>query len=129
MNENGLELDEGELDSDAMKEFDAFMESLESLPRSEVMVLNAVRVYDMRVAYGMLHKCFELGDGVKVVCKQSDVAQDVGYISIEGISVEITNSKEFAKIAALSSNTEVYPLANNKVRLTLGFNHLMIPLG
>lgn len=122
-----MSLDENDMEFDE-SEFNAFMESLESLHRSDVMMLNPIKVHDMRVAYGMLHGCFALGDGIKIVCKQSDVAPDVGYISLEGASVEVTDSAEFAKISALASNTEVYPLANDKVRLTFGFNNLMVPL-
>lgn len=120
-------MDEPDIEFDESA-FDAFVESIEALHRSDVMMLDPTKVHDMRTAYGMLHKCFALDDGVKVVCKQSDVAQDVGYISLEGASVEVTDSAEFSKIASLASNTEVYPLANNKVRLTFGFNRLMVPL-
>lgn len=125
----GLEFDESELEPEAMSQFDAFVECLASLPKNDVMMVNALRVRDMRVAYGLIMQSGMSVPSVKVVCKQSDLAPDMGYIDLEGVSVEFKDSAVFAHIASLASNTEVYPLAQNKVRLTFTFNQLMVPLG
>lgn len=118
-----------ELDEDISPEIEAIVESIfESLPKSDVMMLNAQRVRDMKSAYDLTQTAVQVDSGTAVVCKQSDVASDMGYISIEGQSVEFLNSEAFAKIAGLASNTEVYPLAQNKVRVTFTFNGLMVPL-
>lgn len=118
-----------EPDEELDPEIEAIVESIfESLPKSDVMMLNAQRVRDMKSAYDLIQTAVPVDSGVAVVCQQSEVANDMGYISIDGPSVEFLNSEAFAKIAGLASNTEVYPLAQNKVRVTFTFNGLMIPL-
>lgn len=111
-------------------QMEALIESLaELLPKSDVMMLDPRRVNDLRVAYDLIQTAIKTDSEVTMVCRQSDVARDMAYIGVEGASVKFMDTVAFANIAGLASATEVYPLAQDKVRLTFAFNELMIPLG
>ena len=52
----------------------------------------------------------------------------MGGVSVEGKVLEFAGSKWFARAAEFASNTEVYPLAKNRVRLTFTFHGLTAPI-
>ena len=114
---------------EAMEELDALVEFLKSLPRPEVSILNQKRAKEMEFAYQAILKAVDLtSPGATIKCDQSEFAPDVGRITIEGACIEIRDSVWFQRAASFSDNSEVYPLVNGKVRLTLGFNRMTIPI-
>ncbi len=111
---------------EACAEFDAFVESLARLRRDSVSILNLPRVRAMRFACAAIKKVLrESGCFATIICKQSDLAPDVGFVSVEGKEIDIRNMEWFCRAAEFADNTEVYPLTNGKVRMTFGFNNLL----
>ena len=107
-------------------EFDAFVESLAELKADSVSIMNYPSVQAMQFACAAIQKVLaESGCDAKVICKQSDLAPDVGMVCVEGKEIDIRNMEWFCRAAEFADNTEVYPLKNNRVRLTFGFNKLL----
>ena len=52
----------------------------------------------------------------------------MGSISVEGPMLEFDCPEWFSRVAEFASNTEVYPLAKNKVRMTFTFHGLTKPI-
>ena len=48
----------------------------------------------------------------------------MGSVSVEGKSLEFDDPMRFARAAEFASNVEIYPLANDRVRLTFTFHGL-----
>lgn len=116
-------------EEDDSSRFEALIEFLKSLPRPEVSILNQKRAEEMKIAYQAILKAVDLtSPGATIVCDQSEYAPDVGRITIEGVCIEIKDSVWFQRAASFSDNSEVYPLVNGKVRMTLGFNNMTIPI-
>lgn len=110
-------------------EFDAFVESLAELRGDSVSVMNFPKVQAMRFAYAAIRKVLqESGCDAKVTCKQSELAPDVGAVSVEGKEIDIKNLEWFCRAAEFADNTEVYPLKGDRVRMTFGFNKLLSPI-
>lgn len=107
-------------------EFDAFVESLAELRAESVSIVNCPKVQAMQFACAAIKKVLaESGCDAKVVCKQSELAPDVGMVCVEGKEIDIRNMEWFCRAAEFADNTEVYPLKNNRVRMTFGFNKLL----
>ena len=122
---NDDELDE--LDDEEYAEFDALVEYLSSLPRAEALVLNPKRLMMLRFCFESIKRVLKnSGCKATVICKQSDLEPTMGYVNVESSEISIENMEWFARAAEFASNTEVYPLAANKVRMTFTFNGLLV---
>ena len=64
------------------------------------------------------------GTDAVVSYKLYEPFKTMGSVSVEGKSLEFDNPKWFSRAAEFASNTEVYPLANDRVRLTFTFHGL-----
>ncbi len=64
------------------------------------------------------------GTDVIVSYKLHEPFQSMGSVSIEGESLVFREPRWIARIAEFASNMEVYPLADNRVRLTFTFHGL-----
>ena len=107
-------------------EFDAFVESLSELRGESVSTVSYPKVQAMRFTCEAIQKVLrESGCDAKVTCKQSELAPDVGAVSVEGKEIDIKNMEWFCRAAEFADNTEVYPLKGNKIRMTFGFNGLL----
>lgn len=110
-------------------EFDAFVESIAELRADSVSIMNYPKVQAMRFACAAIQKVLrESGCDAKVICKQSELAPDVGMVCVEGNEIDIRNMEWFCRAAEFADNTEVYPLKGDKIRMTFGFNRLLSPL-
>lgn len=110
-------------------EFDAFVESLEGLREDSVSIMNFPKVQAMQFACKAIQKVLrESGCNARVICKQSDLAPDVGFVSVEGKEIDIRSMEWFCRAAEFADNTEVYPLKNGMIRMTFGFNRLLSPI-
>ena len=67
-------------------------------------------------------------DALSALILAHEPFKSMGYISLEGESLEIPDPVPFARAAALADNLEVYPLASGRVRLTLTFLGLTTPI-
>lgn len=110
-------------------EIDALIEELNSLPRLPVSILNLHRVHQMRFSCAMMKRILrETNSRAWVECKQHEHNCNVGVVRIEGVELSVTDMEGFARAAEFASNTEVYPLKDNSVRLTFTFHDLARPL-
>jgi len=112
-----------------LEEVDAFIECLKEMPRSEVLILNPHRVNQMRFSCAAIKKAMrEHNRRAKFVCKQSDIESSMGYVDVEAEDIGIEDTEWFARAAEFASNTEIYPLKANKIRMTFTFHGLLTPL-
>lgn len=112
--------------NESMAEFDAFVERLAALRKDSVSILNYPKVQAMQFACAAIKKVLrESGCDATIICKQSELAPDVGAVSVEGKEIDMRNMEWFCRAAEFADNTEVYPLTGNRVRMTFGFNGLL----
>lgn len=90
-------------------------------------ILNPIKIQQMQFAYGVLKYLTKETDA-KLTYLLNEPFKSMGSISIEGKTISFTNSEWFARAAEFASNTEVYPLTNGKVRMTLTFHGLVRPI-
>lgn len=90
-------------------------------------ILNLRRMKQMRFAYAALKRITRDTDAV-VSYKLGEPFKSMGSISVEADTIEFYNPEWFAKAIMFSSNIELYPLRNGKVRLTITFHGLTTPL-
>jgi hypothetical protein len=120
--------DEEFVDED-FEEIDALIEFINTFPRPTVSVLNKVRVQQMRFTAAMIKRLLrETGSEASIDCRQHEHNPNVGVVRVEGIDLALTDMEGYARAAEFASNTEIYPLKNDKVRMTFTFHGLVIPL-
>lgn len=86
-------------------------------------VLNCLKFQQMKFAYAAL-RYITRGKEVTLSYKLNEPFKTMGSISVEGKLLEFDNPEWFARVAEFATNTEVYPLAKNKVRMTFTFHGL-----
>lgn len=94
---------------------------------SKPAVLNPIKIQQMQFAYGVL-KYLTKGTGAKLTYALNEPFKSMGSISVEGKNLTFTNAEWFARAAEFASNTEVYPLTNGNVKITLTFHGLVRPI-
>ena len=94
---------------------------------SKPAVLNPIKIQQMQFAYGVL-KYLTKGTGAKLTYALNEPFNSMGSISVEGKNLTFTNAEWFARAAEFASNTEVYPLTNGNVKMTLTFHGLVRPI-
>lgn len=123
------EFDEEQFEDEDFAEVDALIEYLQSLPRHEVSILNPDRVQQLRFSGAMMKKILrQTGSKAKIECRQHEFEPNVGVVRIEGVDLDIADMDGFNKAAQFADNTEIYPLRENKVRMTFTFHNLLTPL-
>ena len=90
-------------------------------------VLNPIKIQQMQFSYGVI-KYLTQNTDAKMSYALNEPFKSMGSISVEGKNIAFTNSEWFARACEFASNTEVYPLTNGKVRLTLTFHGLVRPV-
>lgn len=90
-------------------------------------VLNPIKIQQMQFSYGVI-KYLTQNTDAKMSYALNEPFKSMGNISVEGKNLAFTNSEWFARACEFASNTEVYPLTNGKVRLTLTFHGLVRPV-
>jgi hypothetical protein len=126
--DNSLFDDEEFCDED-FAEIDTLIEYLSTLPRPAVSILNQQRVQQMRFSCAMIKRILrETESGASVDCKQHELDINVGVVRVEGVDLAVTDMEGFARAAEFASNTEIYPLKANKVRMTFTFHNLTSPV-
>ena len=94
---------------------------------SKPAVLNPIKIQQMQFAYGVL-KYLTKGTGAKLTYALNEPFKSMGSISVEGKNLTFTNAEWFARAAEFASTTEVYPLTNGNVKMTLTFHGLVRPI-
>ncbi len=94
---------------------------------SKPAVLNPIKIQQMQFSYGVI-KYLTQNTDIKLSYALNEPFKSMGSITVEGKCLTFTNSEWFARAAEFASNTEIYPLTNGKVRLTLTFHGLVRPV-
>ena len=68
------------------------------------------------------------GTNVQISYKMYEPFKTMGSITVEGAVLEFDKPEWFARIAEFASNTEIYPLTKNIVRMTFTFHGLTTPI-
>lgn len=98
-----------------------------AVDESKPAVLNPIKIQQMQFSYGVI-KYLTQNTDAKMSYALNEPFKSMGSISVEGKNLSFTNSEWFARACEFASNTEVYPLTNGKVRLTLTFHGLVRPV-
>lgn len=113
-------------DEDLEQSMDDFIEAISQELEDEewnTTVLDIQKSKQIQFAYSVL-KYLTRGSDAVVSYKLHEPFKTMGSVSLEGKSIEFYQPEWFARIAEFASNTEVYPLAKNRVRLTFTFHGL-----
>jgi hypothetical protein len=94
---------------------------------SKPAIIDPIKVQQMQFAYGVL-KYLTKNTDAKLSYALHEPFKSMGSISVEGKNLAFTNAEWFSRAAEFASNTEVYPLTNGKVRMTLTFHGLVRPV-
>lgn len=81
----------------------------------------------MKFVYSVL-KHFAKGTDAVLSYKLCEPFKTMGSVSIEAKRLDFDNPEWFARAAEFASNTEVYPLAKNRIRLTFTFHGITTPI-
>lgn len=119
-----------EMLDDSEEFLDSFIENFgdEIIKQESVTTIrNELRFRQLMFAYEVL-KRFVDGNNVTVSYKLYEPFKEMGSVSVEGENLEFRNTEWFARAAEFATNTEIYPLNNNRVRVTLTFHNLTVPI-
>lgn len=117
-------------DEEVEQRMDEIVESLRldiEADESRTVLLNAARMTQLEFTYLVMRRLTE-GRNVSVTYKLYEPFRTMGSVSVEGKSIEFDSPEWFARAAEFASNTDVYPLTDNKVRLTFTFHGLTAPI-
>lgn len=118
-------------DEDLEQSMDDFIEAISQELEDEewnTTVLDIQKSKQIQFAYSVL-KYLTRGSDAVVSYKLHEPFKTMGSVSVEGKSIEFYQPEWFARVAEFASNTEVYPLAKNRVRLTFTFHGLTKSIG
>jgi len=125
--ENNIEYEA--FDDEDFSEIDALIECLNALPRNEMSVLSYHKVQQMRFSCAMIKKILRETDcNARIECRHHELDPNIGVIRVEAASLNILDIEGFSRAAEFASNLEIYPLKENKVRMTLTFHGLLTPI-
>lgn len=94
---------------------------------SRTTILNFPRMKQFQFAHAALRYIMRDQD-VQISYKMYEPFNTMGSITVEGAVLEFNKPEWFARIAEFASNTEIYPLAKNAVRITFTFHGLTTPI-
>ncbi|MCM1222376.1 MAG: hypothetical protein NC548_48705 [Lachnospiraceae bacterium] len=117
-------------DEEVEQRMDEIVESLRleiEADENKTVLLNAARMTQLEFTYLVMRRLTQ-GRDVSVTYKLYEPFRTMGSVSVEGKSIEFDSPEWFARAAEFASNTDVYPLADNKVRLTFTFHGLTAPI-
>ncbi len=117
-------------EEDEEAELDAFVNYLgELIERDErrTRILNVERIHQFLTAFKILKRITK-GSDIVLSHKLNEPYPSMGSISIEGRTIDFDDAEQFAVAAELASNTEVYPLTKNAVRMTFTFHGITKPI-
>lgn len=91
-------------------------------------IVSVRRFEQMQFAYAVLKRIAERTPGVSISYELYKPFKSMGYITLEGETLEVHDRKWFSRAAEFADNIEVYPLAKNRVRLTMTFHGITKPI-
>lgn len=90
-------------------------------------ILSPLKMKQFMFAYAALQYIMK-GKNVHISYKMYEPFKTMGSITVEGAVLEFDKPEWFARIAEFASNTEIYPLTKNIVRMTFTFHGLTTPI-
>ena len=117
-------------EEDIQRLLDGFVDGVQDMvaeDESKTTIINPLRLAQIKFTYSVM-KFLARGTDAQVTYKLNEPFKTMGSVSVEGKVLEFAGSKWFARAAEFASNTEVYPLAKNGVRLTFTFHGLTAPI-
>ena len=117
-------------DDELEQAMDEFIDSIKddiNNDESKTTVLNALRLKQLQFAHAALQYITKDKD-VQMSYKLYEPFKTMGSITIEGKVLEFDKPEWFARVAEFATNTEIYPLAKNMVRMTFTFHGLTAPI-
>lgn len=109
---------------------DGFVEGMQDMvaeDEDKTTIINPLRLAQIKFTYSVM-KYLTRDTDAEVTYKLNEPFKTMGSVSVEGKVLEFAGSKWFARAAEFASNTEVYPLAKNRIRLTFTFHGLTAPI-
>ena len=109
---------------------DGFVEGMQDMvaeDEGKTTIINPLRLAQIKFTYSVM-KYLTRDTDAEVTYKLNEPFKTMGSVSVEGKVLEFAGCKWFARAAEFASNTEVYPLAKNRVRLTFTFHGLTAPI-
>ncbi len=102
--------------------FEELLAKLEKARKEKIEFSNYPKLEMMWFSFQAIHKAIAgSGIDVKVSCGYDQEPPPTGYISIEGKEIDINDQEWFCRAAEFANNTEAYPLADDRIRMTLTF--------
>ena len=117
-------------EEDIQRLLDGFVDGVQDMvaeDESKTTIINPLRLAQIKFTYSVM-KFLTRGTDAQVTYRLNEPFKTMGSVSVEGKVLEFAGSKWFARAAEFASNTEVYPLAKNGVRLTFTFHGLTAPI-
>lgn len=93
----------------------------------KVTMLDVLKLKQIQFVYAAL-QYITRGMDAKVSYQLNEPFKTMGSVSVEGPVLEFDEPELFSRIAEFASNTEVYPLAKSRVRMTFTFHGLTKPI-
>lgn len=90
-------------------------------------ILNPLKMEQFKFAYAALQYMMK-GKNAQISYKMYEPFKTMGSITVEGAILEFDKPEWFARVAEFASNTEIYPLTKNAVRMTFTFHGLTTPI-
>ena len=90
-------------------------------------VINPARMRDMRKAELIIQKMAE-ENHTKIKCIYNEPFKTMGSIEMEMKELNITDMESFKCAVLLADNLDIYPLLNGNIRVSFGFNGIVIPV-
>lgn len=121
---------EGMTDDEIEEMFNGLFESCVGEMMEEDLkttIINFPRYQQMKFAYIAL-KRFAGGENVSISYKVGSPFKWVGSVTVEAKRLEFNNSEWFARAVEFANNTEVYPLTKDRIRMTLTFYDVTVPI-
>lgn len=112
---------------EAMDEFIAGIKDDINNDELKATVLNLPRAQQLQFTYAALQYIMK-GKNVQISYKMYEPFKTMGSVTVEGAILEFDKPEWFARVAEFASNTEIYPLKKNAVRMTFTFHGLTTPL-
>lgn len=117
-------------DAELEQAMDELVESIKddvNNAENKTTVPNLLRLNQLQFTYAVL-KYITKDKDVQLSYKLYEPFKTMGSVTIEGKSLEFDKPEWFARAAEFATNTEIYPLAKDAVRMTFTFHGLATPV-
>lgn len=119
--------DEEEIEK-ALDDFIEYINEATDPERESVRIINPNRIDNVRLCAAVLEK-FTGGEGLHMECELHKPIESSAYISLEGETISMDDTRWLPRVGKLANNMEVYPLTTGGVKLTFMFYGITKEMG